>query len=168
MAEVTKNLEYVPGKLSRKDIVIVVKALKAIEAKDGIIRPSAVVASAKAKNSPLNKFFEWDERVAATKYREQQARALIGCVMVRESDSESSQPVRAFVNVRINGNEEEEQAQGYVSQSTMVRNPGLQQQILSYARNQLILWRSKFGNFEQFYGVALAIDEVIKSNDKAA
>ena len=162
-----KNLEFVPHGLSRKDTVVVVKALRDIEAKEGIITPSSVVETAKVAKSPLHKFFTWDVKKAAQKCWEQEARQLIACVYVREADSETSQPVRAFVNVKAD-TDNDETAQGYVSQGAMLKNPGLQQQVITYARNQLILWRSKFGNYEQFYGVTRAIDEVVKGSDKAA
>lgn len=163
----TKNLEYVPHGLSRKDTVVVVKALREIEAKHGIITPKAVVEAAKAKNSPLHGFFEWDDKAAANKYRQQQARQLIACVYVRDSDSETSEPVRAFVNIKADA-EDNETAQGYVSQGAMLKNPGLQQQIIRYASEQLILWRKKFGGYQEFYQVAKAIDEVVKPGEKAA
>lgn len=162
-----KNLEYVPHGLSRKDTIVVVRCLKELEAKNGIIRPADVVNAAKPKNSPLHRFFEWDDKVAAAKYREQEARHLIACVYVRDSDSETSQPVRAFVNIKADA-EDNETAQGYVSQGAMLKNPGLQQQIIRYASEQLILWRKKFGNYQEFYQVAKAIDETVKPDTKAA
>lgn len=163
----TKNLEYVPHGLSRRDTITVVKALRELEAKQGIIRPADVVNAAKPKNSPLHGFFTWDDKAAAAKYREQEARHLIACVYVRDSDSETSEPVRAFVNVRAE-TDNDETAQGYVSQGAMLKNPGLQAQVIRYASDQLILWRKKFGGYQEFYQVAKAIDEVIKSDKKAA
>ena len=163
-----KNLEYVPKNLSRKDTVVVVRELKKIESTQGIITPAAVVAAAAPSKSPLHGFFEWDNKQAANKYREHQARQLIASVYVRDADSETAQPVRAFVNVKVDVEGSEENAQGYLSQGALLKNPGLQQQVIAYARSQLLLWRAKFGGYEQFYEVARAIDEIVSSDKNAA
>lgn len=163
-----KLLEYVPKTVSRKDAPVVIKTLKEIETKHGLITPLAVIQAARHPKSALHKFFTWDDRKAADKYRLVEARQLICSVYVRHADSEESVPVRAFVNIKVDG-EEEESHQGYVSQNTMLRAPNLQQQILTYARNQLLLWRSKFGHLEAFYGISKAIDEIVAvDKDNAA
>ena len=44
----------------------------------GTLTPTRVVMDARDKSSPLHDFFEWDDGAAAQRYREQQARELIG------------------------------------------------------------------------------------------
>lgn len=161
-------LEYVPHGLSRRDTKIVITELRKIEAAHGIIQPRVVVEAAKPAKSPLHKFFEWDQVKAAGKYREFQARQLICRVYVRDAALETSEPVRAFVNIKSEVEGDDDMVQGYVSQGTMLKAPGLQQQVLTYARDQLLLWRKKFGNYQQFYGVAKAIDELVSVKDNAA
>ena len=155
-----KLLEYVPKTVSRKDAPIVIKALKELETKHGLITPAVVIHTALHAKSPLHKFFTWDDRKAADKYRLVEARQLICSVYVRHADSEESVPVRAFVNIKVDG-DDDATPQGYVSQTTMLKAPNLQQQILTYAKNQLLLWRAKFGHLEAFYGISKAIDEVV-------
>lgn len=59
------------------------------------ITPKEVLEKAKDKNSELHKCFEWDNDVAAEKYRLQQARAIIINLVYVKKDKQE-QPVRCF------------------------------------------------------------------------
>jgi hypothetical protein len=166
MPEKPKALEFVPSGISRKDTKVVITELKKIEAAEGLIRPGSVVEAARAEDSPLHKFFEWDNTKAAENYRQWQARQLVASVYVRNANSETGIPVRAFVNVQIDSDEPGKPMQGYLSQGTMIKNPGLEQQVLRYAKEQLLAWRRRFGGYADFYGVALAIDELIQGDEE--
>lgn len=55
-----------------------IEALKAIMKRNGgLLRPQAVVDEARDEKSPLHNAFEWDDGVAAEKYRLDQAQRLI-------------------------------------------------------------------------------------------
>lgn len=62
---------------------------------EGKINPSEVLEKAKDVNSELHKCFEWDDSIAAEKYRLQQARAII-INLVYVPKTEEEQPVRCF------------------------------------------------------------------------
>ena len=47
------------------------------EINDGVVIPSTVVKAARPKRSPIHNCFEWDNNVAARKYRESQAGYLL-------------------------------------------------------------------------------------------
>ncbi len=49
----------------------------------GRLRPSAVVEAARPSDSPLHDLFEWDDRVAASAFRLEQARGIIRTVEYR-------------------------------------------------------------------------------------
>lgn len=59
------------------------------------ITPKELLEKAKDENSELHKCFEWDNNVAAEKYRLQQARAIIINLVYVQKDKEE-QPVRCF------------------------------------------------------------------------
>jgi len=59
--------------------MIITHELKALE-RDGRLYPADVVNAARPKSSPLHRYFDWDDRSAAEKYRLDQARALIRSV----------------------------------------------------------------------------------------
>lgn len=52
------------------------------KANDGKLTPKAVLEAARSKTSPLHKHFEWDDSVAAERYRLDQAREIIGIIRV--------------------------------------------------------------------------------------
>ena len=62
---------------------------------NGKITPEEVLKKAKDENSELHKCFEWNDSVAAEKYRLQQAGNVIR-MLVYKSEKENTEPVRAF------------------------------------------------------------------------
>lgn len=152
--------KIVAGKLSEKQTRLVASELRKIEAKYSIITPKLVVAQAQDKRSILHNYFEWDDTVAAERYREWQARMLIAKVYVVPSDSPDSEPVRAFVNIMSEEEDELTENQGYVWSGGLDSRPNYQAQVLNYAAAQLKMWRRKFGGFKEFFGVVKEIDSL--------
>jgi hypothetical protein len=66
-----------------------------------VLKPSFVVKKAKPKSSPIHDFFEWDDKVASLKYREWQARYLLGEIEVVEIIDDKEEKIRAFHNLTI-------------------------------------------------------------------
>lgn len=73
------------------------KEFEQIEAENGCITPEAVVDRARPKGNVMHKLFEWNDSVAAEKYRNQQACNIIGALIV--TNSETKYTKRAFVNI---------------------------------------------------------------------
>jgi hypothetical protein len=69
---------------------------------EGRLTPNAVVESARNSRHALHKHFEWDNTIAAGRYREDQARAIIRVVMVADGDTEEG-VARAFISVADKG-----------------------------------------------------------------
>lgn len=149
--------------IKKKDAPVVVRELKRIEREAGVITPTVIVQYAKPKSSPLHKYFEWSDTVAAEKYREWQARTIINSVQVTITGRSGDTTVRAFVNVspcEDVGVNDEIVGRGYISVQKVARNTGYKSQVVRYAYNQLVSWKSKFGNFKEFFSVARAIDDI--------
>lgn len=70
------------------------------------LTPKNVVDASRPEDSPLHNEFEWDNEVAAEKYRETQAGHIIRSIVVDVEDCVSEEPVcvRAFVNVEKDDN----------------------------------------------------------------
>ena len=78
--------------------------LDRIRQKYGTLRPEYVVEESREESSVLHQCFQWNDAVAAEKYRTSQARKLIDnitCEMVNEN---VPIVVRAFVNVQVEEN----------------------------------------------------------------
>jgi hypothetical protein len=70
------------------------------DAHGGRIMVTDVVAVARDPESPLHQCFEWDDKIAGERYREEQARSLIANVRVRIT-GEDSPLVRYFIHVPL-------------------------------------------------------------------
>jgi hypothetical protein len=97
------------------DPQIVADELLRIEAHHGVIDPHVVLDASRPEDAPLHSHFEWDDGVAAEKWRLEQSRSLIRSVeIIRETDETRE---IAFVNVTSAG--------GYVSAETVRTRPDL-------------------------------------------
>lgn len=66
--------------------------------KDGGLTPERLLEANKEESAPLHNEFEWKDTIAAHKYRIEQARHIIQCLItIPEGQSEEAKPVRAFV-----------------------------------------------------------------------
>jgi hypothetical protein len=84
----------------------VLEELQRIYKRDGVLKPEAVVEEARPEHSPLHDRFEWDDSIAAERYRREQAGDLIRKVHVDVRTSKgATESVRAFVNLQSPGAE---------------------------------------------------------------
>jgi hypothetical protein len=94
--------------------------LRALESETGTITPEALVDDARADDSPLHELFEWDNSVAAEKFRLHQARVVLKSVRYIEGQSEHITLDRPFYvrDPSMPANE-----QGYVSVLALQKDP---------------------------------------------
>lgn len=139
------------------DAQIVGERLEKIRKKHGELTPPIVVADAADKTSPLHVAFEWNDRMAARRWREEQARYIIRMIVVRTSDDEDDpSTVRAFVSIR-----DEEDDRSFTSIHLAMADPDLRQQILAECRKDLQEVREKYKDLMEFSAVWEAM-EVVK------
>lgn len=81
--------------LSDEDAQIIGPVLQEL-ATEGDVTASAVVEAAHSKNSPLHKYFEWDDQKAAGLYREGQAHEMIQSVRVTFVSEDKEYSTRAY------------------------------------------------------------------------
>lgn len=103
--------------------------------------PEKIIAHAR-KNPVLNPLFEWDDSVAAHKYRLNQARTLVIALGI---DS-SSGPIRAFESVVI------DKIKSYVGIEEIQGNESLYEQVMATALGELKYWKTKYQRYEEFFG----------------
>lgn len=164
--KIKRQLKLESKSLSEEQLQIVASELNAIERRDGMIVPKRVVESARDDDSPLHNYFEWNNSKAAEGYREWQARMLIRQVFVRDlNQGEEGPSVRAFVNIKAIASEDDEEdttIRGYVSMQTCLKNSSMQEQVLLYAKTELLRWKNKFGNLKEFLQVTEVIEKTVK------
>jgi hypothetical protein len=89
--------------------------LERIESEHGVIDPHVVLNESRPEDAPLHGAFEWDDGLAAEKYRLDQARRVIRSVEIDRGEHHPRD--LAFVNVPI--------IKGYVSSGVIATRPDL-------------------------------------------
>lgn len=127
---------------------VVVKILKNIEKRDGLITVEAVIKEAEKPHSLLHNRFEWDDTVAAHEWRKCQARQLINhyyiCV---QSGEESEKSEKRFFHVTIG------EQDGYVNEKRVISEKPLYEQVLMEAVAGLRGWQSRYEYIKELRGV---------------
>lgn len=120
------------------------------------LTPKAVVDDARPTNSPLHPCFEWNDQVAAEKWRQEQAGAILRNIeVVIEDASGKDREVRAFVNVTQDDDRQ------YTSIAKAMRSPELRRQVLDTALRELESWRTKYGELRELADLLAAVDQTI-------
>ncbi len=138
--------------------------LTAIEKKYGQITPEIVVQDAKPINSPLHKYFEWDNFKAAEAYRIEQAGYIIRSIEVITGDGDSIQ-VRAFHSIRIA--DEGEVGSEYHSLPVVMQNEKYRVEVVAQAKRELEAWRKKYKDLTELSKYFEALDTVKKEEKNA-
>lgn len=102
------------------------------------------------EDAPLHKAFEWNDGVAAEKWREQQARHIISSIVVCK---EKAEPVRGFFNI-------ERAENNYHSIETILRTQNATNKLFETAMRELTAIQKKYSAIQNLHKVWEAIDEV--------
>ena len=101
----------------------------------GKLDAADVVDESRPDDAVLHPCFEWRNDVAAEKYREEQARALVRCVvMVQEADGQKPVEVRAFFHVQ----------ETYHPTSVIIQEEDKYTTLLQRALGELAAFRKKY------------------------
>jgi hypothetical protein len=157
----------------RGDAQVVGERLESIRAKQQALTPELVLADARAARSPLHQFFEWDDSIAAERYRLDQAGHLIRAVVVtfQQNDPEPerqvqltgvpaqphppARPVRAFLAIKSEDGEP-----GYVGTAEAMADPSMRQQVIAKAHAELDSVSRRYRELRELSEVFVALDRV--------
>ena len=142
---------------------IAAKVVESCKDSSGYIQPTAVVDKSRPAEAELHGCFEWQDNIAADRWREQQARVLIKNIVTVEirDDDKKQDVIKTFVHVIS----PEEQSRGYKMTAVAVQDPRDRDYILSTARRELASFKSKYSKLTEFAALMNTIDEVIASLD---
>ena len=121
----------------------------------GTLLPETVLRSAKTARSPLHDCFEWDDKIAAHKYRVTQASYLLRAVVVIQQDPENPKKTvtcRAFPCIETDG------GNYYTTIAHVMDDAELTENVREQVVRNLRYWREKGRNFEEFERVWKAVD----------
>lgn len=135
------------------------EALAAVaEGRNGELVPSEVVDAARDASSPLHPHFEWDDGVAAEKYRLDQARDIIRCIRV-EKIGDNVEPARAFLSIADNGT-------SYRSIQEVRSSPDLQAKLLGAAERDLDAFTTRYRALKDICEIVETAKTAIKAKRK--
>lgn len=118
--------------------------------KEGRLSAKELVNESRDENSPLHDMFEWDDAIAAEKYREVQASKIIRSIVVKVEDSPL--PFKAFSSVA---------PQQYVSTKKALSRDATRKILLDSAKRELEAFRRKYATLTELADVFSAIDDVM-------
>lgn len=119
----------------------------------GRLTPREVVDASRPEVAPLHAAFEWDDAVAAERYRETQASYIIRSIEVVLEGS--SKPTRGFVSLTVNKDEREYRE---INRVLSIRSE--RELLLEQAKRELMAFKSKYAVLEELADVFAAIDKV--------
>lgn len=122
---------------------------------EGRLTPQDLVNESRAEDAPLHNCFEWDDSIAAEKWRYTQAAYIIRSVEV--TIEQTSEPTRAFVATISDGN------RTYKDVGVVLRNADSREELLRNAMRDLLAFRRKYQNLREIADVIDAIDGVVGS-----
>lgn len=115
------------------------------------VDPKDVVNLARDESNELHKCFEWDDSIAAEKYRVEQARRVMCFLVIREEKAEPEKtPIRFFYKTK-----EEE---GYKPTTFIMKHEDEYQALLTRAKGELKTFEQKYKMLTELKSVFEAID----------
>lgn len=137
--------------------------LEALEEQDGFVTSESFLDSARPLDSPMHKLFEWNNEIAAEKWRKQQSSVIINQLrVVIQSDEDEPRKLVAFVNTKSRNAEKGQ----FVAISKAKQDKDLMTHILGQARKELQWIKSKYEAYIWFRNMKNAIDQFQKETEE--
>lgn len=127
----------------------------------GTLTPRAVVDEARDPDHPLHSRFEWDDTIAAERWREEQAAQLIRCTYVDLNESR----VRQFVNL---SSDRKIEPGTYRAMADVLSDAEMSAQMLQDAMRELKAFRRKYSTLKALAPVFAVIDALPDVENEAA
>lgn len=118
--------------------------------KQGRLSAKNLLDESRPEDAPLHGSFEWDDSVAAEKYREDQAREIIRSLVIVP---EKCEPVRGFFKV-------ERTANTYQAIDTIMKSETDTEKLFKIALNELRAMHRKYASIKKLDSVWAAITNV--------
>ena len=113
--------------------------------------PKQIVDKARDSNTELHKCFEWNDSIAAEKYRIEQARLVIRCLVIKREDGQEDKPERrVFYKTDYN--------EGYKPLEFIVRNESEYDKLLKQALAELHAFKVKYHALSELEEILALID----------
>lgn len=153
-------------KIDPEDIEVIGDRLEAI-AEDGELTATSVLAEAEREDSPLHKYFEWDDTEAARQYRLTQARGLVRSLMITFIKNQKTETTRAFHLVKYSRDDSQEPKKQYVPAMKIFSDRELSDQIIRTAEAAMRSWLTRFEQYSELSAASEHIRRALSALPKA-
>jgi hypothetical protein len=123
----------------------------------GLFKPAVVVDAARPETSPLHPAFDWDDSVAAEKWRQDQARHMIRSLVITVNAGNKQVATRAFVSVT------HEKSPLYTSISNALSDTDMRAQIVGRALRELQGWQQRYSTYAELSDISAAIEKRLQA-----
>lgn len=133
---------------------VAAKEFDRIYEKYGVLDKKNIVEESRDKKAALHSCFEWDDAIAAEKYRQEQASDMVQCLVTVEKPDEAKEPivVRAFVKT----------TEKYEPITVAIRSEEKYAVLLQDALNDAKWFQKKHGQLVELKAVFEAMNEFEK------
>lgn len=146
---------HIPG-LQKNPIEVVSKVLTELAESEGGLTPKSLLDASRDVSAPLHNEFEWNDGIAAEKYREYQAQKIIQNVYIRYStdEEEREQQERAFVPTP-------EQKSVYVTLKSALTNDQWKAHLMEDAQRDMRAFAAKYRRLTELQDLIHAMEELL-------
>ena len=141
--------EWKPGSYIRTDANIAGEMCAELSANGGLTAKRLLDAN-RPEDAPLHNEFEWDDGIAAEKFRETQARHIINCLCIR---ADGTEPVRQYFNIVRTETE-------YKPLTAILQDNDDTTRLYDQITRELTAIRKKYSTIKAFAKIWDAIDEL--------
>lgn len=139
------------------DAQVAGEELDRIYQENGKLEPSKIVEESRLETAPLHKCFEWNDEVAAEKYRENQAQTIIRMITtVVETDNKKPVEVRAFVSTEND----------YEPITVVLNSEDKKMALLDDAKRELKMFINKYETLSELCGIISAIQSFLDNKSE--
>lgn len=123
-----------------------------IESLGNDVTPTEILEKAKDDTTELHKCFEWEDSVAAEKWRLQQARMIVCHLVIKEDgeDDAGKPEIRIFHKT--------DRADGYKPITFIMQDKTEYEKLLAHAREELRIFKQKYHNLSELEEILALID----------
>lgn len=111
----------------------------------------------------IHDYIEWDDSVAAQKYRLEQVRNIVEHVYIEVEDMETSVPIRAFFSVR----DEDSGQPKYEPLDLTFSKEAHRKQVIQRAKNELKNWAERYRAYTELKPLSRAIMKLLEANSQS-
>lgn len=162
MSAYVNKYSYRPGFAFKVPAQIVGETLNEI-AGTGTVTSQTFLDVSRPETAPTHNLFEWNDEIAAERYRLQQATIVINAIEIEiENTSETKQSQVAFVNIVKKA---PHRSGSFVPINIALSDQDMRSVVLANAMNELESFRRKYQNLNELASVFKAIDDIENQED---